>query len=81
MDEKHVRKVAKNMIQSYMEKSNQKPSVDISLCRKCDKMTDNWYVQSSVIIWMCKDCRDKISEQNRVNLETILEKMCEDESR
>lgn len=60
-----------------------KPSVDISLCQECNKMTDNWYSdwpKDKKIIWMCKKCRDEKTKKIRQDLETILEKMCDEES-
>ena len=81
MDEEHIKKLADTMIRGYLQNAAPKPSVDISLCCECNKMTDYWYSQwpkGTKIIWICKECRDKKTKENRANLETILEKMCED---
>lgn len=61
-----------------------RPTVDVSLCEKCGKMTDNWFsgwAKEQKITWMCKKCRDKLSEQSRIVLENILEEMCDEENK
>lgn len=58
-----------------------KPTVDVSLCEMCNKMTDRWYSKwpNWNIVWLCEKCMEKTVKQNRTHLETILEKMCEEE--
>lgn len=84
MDEEHVRKLATSMMRGYLDKSAPKPTVDVSLCENCGKMTDSWITQwpkKSKITWICKECKNKLVEKNKANLENILEKMCDEESK
>jgi hypothetical protein len=58
-----------------------KPDVEVSLCIKCDKMTDNWYTywpENSEIIWMCRECQEKLAKKSREKLEQRLENMCKE---
>jgi len=83
MDEEHIRKLADSMVRGFLQNAAPKPTVDISLCQDCNKMTDYWYSEwpkTTKITWICKECREKKAKQNRAELETILEKMCNEES-
>jgi hypothetical protein len=83
MEEERVRKLADTMVRGFLQNGAPKPNVDISLCQACNRMTDDWYSEwpkETKIIWICKKCRDEKAAKNRIELETILEKMCDEEN-
>jgi hypothetical protein len=79
MDEEHSKKLINSLISNYISRNSPKPSVDISLCKTCNKMTDKWFCawpKSREIIWKCKECSEKEGKERMKDLEKRLEKMC-----
>lgn len=43
------------------------PNVEISTCKSCNRLTENWitkWPESKIILWLCKDCEQHESKYN-----------------
>ena len=82
MNEENKEKLIKTLLSNYISKNSPKPSVDVSLCKTCNKMTDKWFCawpKSREIIWRCKECHEeeiKKREEDMKELKQTLERMC-----
>jgi len=76
-----MEKQVQDIIGDLLHRAGPKPEVDISMCEKCGKMTDNWishWPKSRLIVWRCKECARTQAMKEREDLENILEKMCDE---
>lgn len=54
--------------------SNVNPKVDVSLCHRCNRMTDVW--NTDLEQWLCVECLKIECVESHHALEDILERMC-----
>ncbi len=76
MSEETMKKFVHTITDEYH--SQNKPTVDVSLCSVCNKMTANWWLKSHQIVWMCEECQTEESKRTHDNLEHKLERMCDE---